>query len=224
MNPKSLFVCAVLSIGVASAVPMTVATFSTASNFNWGGCATSCSIPVTFTYDGVSNNAPYDAPLQGTLTYSWTKTGTATVNGNDYSQGVFGDFVFTFTPPGQPEVNLLTVDFAAAKGVLVYVGLLGDLFLGVTPTTSGGTAPIVTSSILNVTTPLADWQFLINLGSLNPGIAGGNITDFSTNGTGSIGVSPRPGGEIPEPASMLMAGAGLLTIGGLIRMKRRLQK
>ncbi len=224
MNLKTLFACAVLSIGVASAVPLTVATFSTTSNFNWGGCTTSCTIPVTFTYDGVSNNAPYNAPLSGTLTYSWTKAGAATVNGPDYSQGVYGDFVFTFTPPGKPTENLLTVDFTAAKGVLLYEGILGDLILGLTPTTSGGVAPVVTSSILTIPPVLTDWQFLINFGGVDPGVANGNIKNFSHNGAGQIGVSPAVHGQIPEPASMLMAGAGLLAIGGLLRIKRRLQK
>lgn len=226
MKLKTLLACAVLCVGVASAVPLTVATFNTSSNLNWGGCSVSCSIPVTFTYDGVFNNAPFNGPLSGTLTYHWAPVGAVTVNGSDYSQNVYADLAFSFTPPGKPTANLLTVDFTAAKGTLLYESALGVLMFGLTPTTSGGVAPIVTSSILNLPSTITDWEFLVSFGSVSsPGyVVGGNIKNFSHTATGWYGSTPNGAGQIPEPASMLMAGAGLLAIGGLLRMKSRLKK
>jgi len=203
------------------------------STLQWGACApgSPCTISVNFNYVGSvasQNYAPYNGTLVGTLTYDWAPVGTAggfTIGSTSYyGQDVVGDFVFTFAAPGGTE-NLLTVDFGSVNGQLFYNGGSHDLQLNLTPGTSGS-APIVSSTIVKFPGGgLTDWAFSIDFGNLNPGwTVEGNINSFSGAFNGAVGSSPLPGGQVPEPTSMLMAGAGLLAVSGLLRLKKRFHK
>jgi hypothetical protein len=126
---------------------------------------------------------------------------------------------------------LLTVDFSAQDALLEYIAIApgyGDLLLILNPGTSGaGNPPSMTSDILTFAPGgLTDWSLIIDFGNNNPGfVSGGNIKNFTSPIiNGSVGGSPLPKGQIPEPASMLMAGAGLLAVSGLLRLRKRFHK
>lgn len=235
---------AVLAASMVMAAP-TFVTFSPSghgSHLNWEpGCGGhhGCTTTATFSYAaGVSNQPLYDGPLQATLTYEWAPVGSATSTpvpgvGTQYSEDVSGYFTFSFTPHGQAQVNLLTVDFTAAYGVLAYNPATKDLSLTVSPATNGaGDPPIMTSDVVNFGSgPITDWTFVIDFGHQNPGIskATGDIKNFVGSFPGFAGADPLPVGqtrlgavsETPEPASMLLGGVGLLALGGLLRLKNR---
>lgn len=228
---------AALALLTAGSMPAST-TFATfipygGSVLQWGGaCTTGCTADVELNYiGGIKNNAPYNATLLGTLNYNWAPIGPVTsqtfFGQPAYTQEVVGNFSFSYVSPGGTE-NLVTVDFSAAPGELTYVGFFGDLAFRLDPTTSGAIAPGMTSDIVAFAPGgLTDWTFGIDFGNKNPGFAaGGNINPFtSTLGfNGTIGASPLPAGQIPEPASMLMAGAGLLAVGGLLRLRKRIRK
>ena len=61
---------------------------------------------------------------------------------------------------------------------------------------------------------------------MNPGVGtNGYIKGFPSKWNSfTVGADPYPNGQVPEPASMLMAGAGLLSMGGLLSLRKRLRK
>lgn len=232
MRLTTLAACALLSAVALSAAP-TFASFNYAGTpLNWGGCTTApgCTATVVFNYDGsIVNLDPYNTPLTSTLTYNWAPVGAAVSGtvpglGTVYSEPVTGTFAFSYNAGGTVE-NLLTVDFSSAQAVLVYYSWTNELSLVLNSTTSGGTAPVLTSSILTFASGAAtDWSFVINFGSTNPGVSGGYINSFTSQFDGIVGTSPYPSGQVPEPASMLMAGMGLLAIGGLTGLRKHFRK
>jgi len=230
MRLATVVACAALAVSTASAAT-TFATFIpySGSTLDWGGCTTGCTTTAKFNYvGGIKNYSPYDTMLIADVAYDWAPVGSATAFsvpgvGTEYYEYVTGYFSFSFTPPGQSQENLLTVDFSAANGLLLYNPFSADLSLILTPGTSGAAnAPIMTSSIVTFAPgSLSDWAFTIDFGNTNPGIGeSGNINNFTSGFNGIVGSSPLPAGQIPEPASMLMAGAGLLAVGGLLRFRR----
>lgn len=232
MRLTTLAACALFSAAVLSAAP-TFASFNYAGTpLNWGGCtaAPGCTATVVFNYDGsIVNLDPYNTPLTSTLTYNWASAGTAVSGsvpglGTVYSEPVTGTFAFSYNAGGTTE-NLLTLDFSSAQAILVYYSWTNELSLVLNSTTSGGTAPVMTSSILTFASGAStDWSFVINFGSKNPGVSGGSINSFTSQFDGIVGTSPFPNGQVPEPGSMLMAGMGLLALGGLGGLRKYLQK
>lgn len=207
----------------------------------WGGpCVTpgvACPTDtVGFNYDGGLDTSPIVGQVNATMSYYWQAAGPAeqVTSGpvSFYDEPVEGYFTFTYGG-----MNLLTVDFNAAEAVLMYlqvdynnVPIYQDLSLTLNPTTSGGVAPIFTSDILRFAPTLTNWNVYIDFGAINPGLqtSGGNqyIKNFNSSWTTfTVGSTPFPGGVVvPEPASMLMAGAGLLTLGGLLSLRKRFRK
>lgn len=167
----------------------------------------------------IDNEPPYNTAMDATVTYDWEPDGTAQQFGPFYDEYVTGEFSFALGA-----ANLLTVNFESAPALLFYNAASNDLSLFLNSTTSGGVAPIVTSDILTFA-PLTDWAMTIDFGSVNPGVLNGYIAGFHSNWNSfTVGASPFPAGQIPEPASMLMAGAGLLSIGGLLSLRKRWHK
>jgi hypothetical protein len=225
MKLVALAACAMLS---ASAL-LASTTFANI-NYNgtklvWGSpCDTvgaACPATGLFQYvGGIHNNAPYNGAMDATLTYDWEPDGVAQTGfGGEYYEYLTGEFEFTYGG-----ANLLTVDFHAVDAVLLYQPLTSDLSLYLNTTTTGGVAPIMTSDILTIA-PLTDWAMTIDFGNVNPGVLNGYVKGFNSKWDSfTVGASPYPAGQIPEPASMLMAGAGLLSIGGLLSLRKRWHK
>jgi MYXO-CTERM domain-containing protein len=232
MRLTTLAACALFSAVALSAAP-TFASFNYAGTpLQWGGCTTApgCTATVTFNYDGsIVNVDPYNTPLTSTLTYTWASAGAAVSStvpglGTVYAEPVTGTFAFTYNDGGTTE-NLLTIDFSSAQATLVYYSWTNELSLVLNSTTSSGTAPVLTSSILTFASGAStDWSFVVNFGSTNPGVTGGSINSFTSQFDGIVGISPYPSGQVPEPASMFMAGMGLLALGGLGGLRKRFQK
>jgi hypothetical protein len=228
MRLATLAAFALLTAGTVPAAT-TFATI-TGSGLTWSSAGTTnATTTVNFTYDGVKNNAPYNSTLYGaTLTYSWapvsgTLATSTTIFGTSYWEAVTGDFSFTYTPTGS--TDLLTVDFSTVDAYLIYTASPtgNDLELVLNPTTTGGTAPSFSSDVLTFPA-ISDWAYVIDFGNKNPGYASGNIKNFTYGFNSTVSTTGFPSGQIPEPASALMAGAGLLAVGGLLRLRKRFQK
>ncbi|MDR3717935.1 MAG: PEP-CTERM sorting domain-containing protein [Bryobacteraceae bacterium] len=205
-------------------------TAGTPQTMQWG-CGSSCSpTTVSFNFSGVAGlPAAYSGPLFGaTLTYDWAPVGTTTSYFNGFATGywqyVEGSFAITYDGG---TTNLVTVDFPGSQALLEYSPTSptsGDLFLLLSPGIGTSIAPSMSSDVLYFP-GLTDWSFMIDFGNQNPGFAqGGNINGFtSTVFNGTVGATPFPT-TVPEPASMMMAGAGLLLVSGLLGLRKRFHK
>jgi hypothetical protein len=230
----ALAACVVLTAGAVSAATTFANIDYNGTKMIWGsGCTTlgtACPADVDFNYVGGANNnlPPYNSTMAATFTYDWAPIGPAEKNvygPGSYDEYVTGYFVFSYGG-----VNLLTVDFSGADAILAYSPLYGDLSLILNSTTSGGVAPTMSSDILTIVPALTDWAVNIDFGNQNPGVYtsgpnNGDIKNFkSTWNSFTVGATPFPGSQVPEPASMLMAGAGLLSTVGLLSLRKRLRK
>jgi hypothetical protein len=220
----------VLAAGVVLSASALLASTTFANiNYNgkglvWGSpCATvgaACPATGLFQYvGGIHNNAPYNGVMDATLTYDWEPDGTAQQFGPFYYEYVTGEFSFSLGA-----ADLLTVNFESAPALLFYNAASSDLSLTLNPGTTGGIAPLFTSSVLTIAA-LTDYAMTIDFGNVNPGVLNGYVKGKTLKWDSfTVGSSPYPGGQIPEPASMLMAGAGLLSMGGLLSLRKRWHK
>lgn len=237
MRLATLAVFALLTAGSVSAATTFAGfipdpTAGTPQTMQWG-CGSSCSpTTVSFNFSGVAGlPAAFSGPLFGaTLTYDWAPVGTTTSYfnglGTGYWQYVEGSFAITY-PSGGGTTDLLTVDFPLSEALLGYnptSPTSGDLFLLLSPGIGTNIAPSMTSDVVFFQ-GLTDWSFSIDFGNKNPGFTpGGDINGFtSTVFNGTVGATPFPS-SVPEPASMMMAGAGLLLVSGLLGLRKRFHK
>jgi PEP-CTERM motif len=164
-----------------------------------------------------STSSCVSAPMSGGVTFNSSVDGhyTITMSGDNLSNFSLGSF--TFNQPGGSTTQLTWTDGSGNE-------LIADLII--TGVTDGTTTPRFNGTLGNISFGAGTQQsfkdlfsaggiFDWNLRSVNPTLeALWNGTATSTYGNLSSGEIDTP---VPEPASMLLLGAGLLGLGFLRR-------
>jgi hypothetical protein len=220
-------VLAVLAIATgASASTVTFGDFDNfgADNLSFtdtgsGGTLTG-SIPVEFKFEDITGGDPYSGAYEdATMTFDFSTSSTAVSVGNTLIEG---GFTGTFS------ITLGATDLLS--GTIVTPGAtLSGTAGGSSATFSDSTPPpgavSFSSNVISFPDPISQ-GFSFSLTSANPFFGADNsgnyVASFSSAVSGTFDSNPPPTAT-PEPASMLLLGAGLIAFGsfGMRRMRNR---
>jgi hypothetical protein len=206
----------------ASAGSVTFAqTLGGGQNFNFvdngpGGTLTG-TLQVDFFYEGINGVNTNEQLATLTVDLSTTQGCGATCNTSNLQEGGFaGTFSILLNTPVDGMDNLLsgTITDTAGGGVLSGTG--GAAALSVSGADVNFTSDFISfepSSFENLT---------FGFSSVTPGLTSdgeGSVASFTAAGTGTFASNPAPFVATPEPASMLLIGAGLIALGSFGRKR-----
>ena len=242
----ALGILAAATMSPAMAVPVTFAQFvqqngnqqAWSVTTNAGGTTTVTSnSTVLFTFSGVSG-----LPFGGAEPATFSLSATSTMLGNcGLNCGVGDSFVqpgytgsFSFIDAGAaPGTNLLSGTFSVS-GSPTSSGAQFRSTVGGTGAGFNGTSTPNDTNLVNFTSDYLGFALQtqetasFSLSSLIPNFATGSVLagqarpavgTFRASGTGTFSSDPGPVGRVPEPASMLLLGAGLAGIAAVRRRK-----
>ena len=218
---KSLFtVAAAAAIAIpASAGTMTFGQFNEQNgtqdfNLTQSGATETFSGSSLIDYTFFNTPGAPTGPQLATLNFDFTSTANDTSSSGNLSEANFtGTFSITLATAFNGSTNALsgTVGDAGATLSGKSAGNSGSFADSTPPSNS----VVYTSSFLNFTGAQSE-AFAFSLSSVNPAFldnGAGKVSAFNSAGSGTFSYSPVA--ATPEPASMLLLGAGLIAFGSI---------
>ena len=197
---RGLLIAALLVVGLAVAVPANAIVFNLTSDHCTGGCAPAGTIFGTVTLTQNGGNVLVDVDLFDS--FAFAKTGAVDDQAFKFNATgvVVGDITITQNATGQT----LAADTGAFNG-----DGTGNFSFGIICTTCGGGGSDAFSTdviftVANAT--IADLTAPNNLGNVF-------VADIINTTTGVTGPIDATVPNVPEPASLLLLGSGLLGLG-----------
>ncbi len=166
---------------------------------------------VDFTFFN-SPSAP-TGPQAATLNFDFTSTANDSASGGNLSEGDFtGTFSITLATAYQGQTNALSGTIGDSGATLSgkSAGSSGSFSDSTPPANS----VVFNSSFINFSSAQSE-ALAFSLSSVNPAFldnGSGKLSPFTSAGSGTFSYSPVA--NAPEPASMLLLGAGLIAFGG----------
>ena len=197
---RGLLIAALLVVGLAVAVPANAIVFNLTSDHCTGGCAPAGTIFGTVTLTQNGGNVLVDVDLFDS--FAFAKTGAVDDQAFKFNATgvVVGDITVTQNATGQT----LAADTGAFNG-----DGTGNFSFGIICTTcgNGGSSAFSTDVIFTVANAtIADLTAPNNLGNVF-------VADIINTTTGVTGPIDATVPNVPEPASLLLLGSGLLGLG-----------
>ncbi|HEV2500588.1 MAG TPA: PEP-CTERM sorting domain-containing protein [Terriglobia bacterium] len=163
---------------------------------------------ITLIPDNLANASSESFSVSGGST---SPASASLVNPIDWNSGKLDAFLGISANPANPIGAFLSTTQALDAGATGYFVYMADLGTN----TLGASSPVLNDGSFDLPKGSAIVAFL-NTGTTN------SPDWVATAPSGQLSIDPTPPSTVPEPASMLLLGSGLLAIGFLIRRRSHL--